>query len=138
MRENILLALFLTICSVTDILKKQIYMKVIIPFFSLGLALFFIKSDLSVIEELTGILLGVLLLILARLSSERIGYGDALMVMVSGAYLGIFLNIKLLMWALFISALFSLLLLILKKAGRYTQIPFAPFLLISYFLMTFI
>lgn len=138
MTGNILLALFLTICSVTDILKKQIYMKVMIPFFSLGLTLFFIESRLSVIEELTGILLGVLLLILARVSAEKIGYGDALMVMVSGTYLGIFLNIKLLMWALFISALFSLLLLILKKAGRHTRIPFAPFLLISYFLMTYI
>ncbi len=138
MTGNILLALFLTICSVTDIMKKQIYMKVIVPFFSLGLALFFIESRLSVIEELTGILLGVLLLILARVSAEKIGYGDALMVIVSGAYLGIFMNIRLLMWAFFISALFSLLLLILKKAGRYTRIPFAPFLLISYFLMTFI
>ena len=138
MISRILLALFLTICSVTDLVKKQIYIKIILPFMAAGLGLFFFEGRLSLIEEAGGIFLGVILLLLARVSSERIGYGDGLMVAVSGSFLGLFMNIRLLMWALFISAIVSAILLVLKKAGRHTELPFAPFLLISYAFMTFI
>ena len=136
MISRVLLTLFLMICSVTDLVKKQIYLKIIFPFMAAGLALFFINGELSLLEELGGIFLGVILLLLARVSSEKIGYGDGLMVIVSGIFLGLFMNIRLLMWALFISALVSAVLLMIKKAGRHTELPFAPFLLISYALMT--
>ena len=136
MISRVLLTLFLMICSVTDLVKKQIYLKIIFPFMAAGLALFFINGELSLLEELGGIFLGVILLLLARVSSEKIGYGDGLMVIVSGMFLGLFMNIRLLMWALFISALVSAVLLMIKKVGRHTELPFAPFLLISYALMT--
>ena len=136
MLSRILLAAFLTLCSVTDLIKKRIYLMIVIPFLAAGLILFFAAGELSLVEELGGIFLGVIILLLARVSSERIGYGDGLMVMVSGAFLGLFMNIRLLMWALFISALVSAALLALKKAGRHTELPFAPFLLASYALMT--
>lgn len=135
---RILLAAFLTICSVTDLLKRRIYLHIIFPFMAAGLIMFFLKGEPSGIEELGGMLLGVILLLLARVSAERIGYGDGLMVMVSGAFLGLFLNIRLLMWALLISAAASVILLCLKKADRHTQLPFAPFLLVSYALMSFL
>ena len=138
MLNRILLALFLTACSVTDLLKKQIYIKIIVPFMAAGIALFFIEGKLSVIEEAGGIFLGLILLLLARVSAERIGYGDGMMVTVSGAFLGLFMNIRLLMWALFISAVVSAVLLAVRRAGRHTELPFAPFLLISYALMAFI
>ena len=135
---QIMLASFLTICSVTDILKKQIYIKVIIPFMAAGICFFVINKEVSLPEELGGIFLGLVILFIARISAERIGYGDGLMVMVSGAFLGLFMNIRLLMWAFFISAIASAILLAAKKVSRNTSIPFAPFLLVSYFLMTFL
>ena len=138
MISRILLAAFLTICSVTDLLKKQIYLKIIIPFMAAGLGLFFIRGELSILEETGGILLGVILLLLARVSAEKIGYGDGLMVAVSGTFLGLFMNIRLLMCALFISAIVSAVLLAVKKAGRHTELPFAPFLLVSYAIMTLV
>ena len=138
MISRILLAAFLTICSVTDLLKKQIYLKIIIPFMAAGLGLFFIRGELSILEETGGILLGVILLLLARVSAEKIGYGDGLMVAVSGTFLGLFMNIRLLMCALFISAIVSAVLLAVKKAGRHTELPFAPFLLVSYAIMTIV
>lgn len=138
MISHILLAAFLTICSITDLIKRQIYLKVIILFFAMGVVMFFINGDLSVVEELGGVFLGIILLFLARISSERIGYGDGLMIAVSGAYTGLFMNIRLLMWALFLSAAVSAILLIIKKADRHTQLPFAPFVLVSYALMTFL
>ncbi len=131
-----LFSIFLLICAVTDLIKRQIYVAVIIPFFAAGVTLFALEGSISIMEELGGIALGLVLFLLARVTREKIGYGDALMVMVSGAFLGLFMNIRLIMWAFLLSALVSIMLLILKKAGRQTQLPFAPFLLAAYFFMT--
>jgi len=74
---------------------------------------------------------GILFLLLAFLFSGSMGFGDGAMLLavspvfgVSRVYLGIVI-------ALLFNVLFSIILIILKKAGRKTKMPFIPFLTIG-------
>ena len=88
----------------------------------------------SVIFLLGALLPGGLLLLCGRITRQAIGYGDGLLLLICGIYLGGKTAGILFMTGLFFLFPMSLCLLISGKAGRKTQIPFAPFLLASYLL----
>ena len=132
MISNIILGIFLLICSVTDIRSKRISAAVLIVFAAAGCALFFIYRPVSLFEETAGLLFGMVFIGLSILTEGKVGLGDGLMMMVTGVFLGARENCVLIMTACFLSAIFSLICLVLKKAGRNTEFPFAPFILISF------
>ena len=80
---------------------------------------------------LFGILPGLLFLAMAVLTKEKVGYGDGLVLIVTGVLLGLRVNLMMVFMGLFLAALSSIWLLIRKKAGRNTKIAFVPFLLPS-------
>lgn len=77
---------------------------------------------------------GLFLLAVAWITKEKVGYGDGLVMMVCGAFLGLFGAVSCLMTALFLSALVALYLLIIKKCGRKKELPFVPFIQWGYLL----
>ena len=86
-------------------------------------------------ELLMGLLPGALVLGLAFLTREQIGYGDGLLLLTLGCCLGIESTLGILMGGLYISFVVSLFLLVLKRAGRNTRIPFVPCLFLGYMLV---
>lgn len=132
MVTNIFLGIFLLICSVTDIRSKRISAVVLIVFAAAGCVLFFIYRPVSLFEEAAGLLVGTVFIGLSILTEGKVGLGDGLMMLVTGVFLGARENSGLIMTACLFSAFFSLFCLILKKAGRNTELPFAPFILISF------
>ena len=81
------------------------------------------------INTVDGLLPGFGLLLLAFATKKGIGIGDGLMLMVLGLFEGGALAWKVLLWGLFLQSIFAIILLVLRKAGRNTKIPFIPFLL---------
>ncbi len=78
---------------------------------------------------------GIFFLICSRLTREKVGYGDGMMLLILG---GCFPRSSL--WlicliAILLLTLWAGLLLVLKKAGRHTQIPFLPFLWAASFMV---
>ena len=71
---------------------------------------------------------GALLLIIAFLSRESVGYGDGILMLCLGPVFGLQRTLFGVAVAFFVTALTSTGLLAVKKAGRYTRIPFVPFL----------
>ncbi len=86
-------------------------------------------------EWILSALPGLLFLLLALLSREKIGYGDGVMLLILGACLGWREIWKLWMMANLLLLFASIFLLATKKAGRNTRIPFVPFLWIAYLLL---
>lgn len=73
-----------------------------------------------------------LLFLAGKVTRQAIGYGDAILILVCGFYLG-----GRTAGALFVSGLFcmfpaALMMLIFGKASRKAELPFAPFLLGAY------
>lgn len=79
-----------------------------------------------------GLLIGILLLGISYITRQRIGVGDGLLIMILGVYLGFEVIGVVLLYALTLSAIWSVLLLIIKKVNRHYEVAFIPFIFVSY------
>lgn len=83
-------------------------------------------------EVLGGIGIGIFLMICSLITRGQIGMGDGIICCFTGLCGGFFDTLGMLLAGLFFSAAVSAVLLITKKAGRKTKIPFVPFLFAGY------
>lgn len=126
----ILMMLILIISAVYDIRNKTVSLPILIIAGTISLIcgicqLFF---NTTIYSEIYSLLPGAFFLALSYLTKEQIGYGDGLMILFIGPVFGL-INVLIGLCAAFvISALFSIALLIFKKAGKKTSLPFLPFL----------
>lgn len=74
---------------------------------------------------------GIVVYIVAFLSREKIGKGDALTLIFVGIVAGVETVLSALFVSLMITAILSSVLLVLKKVKRDTKLPFLPFLSIG-------
>lgn len=137
--NNIFSAIFLTgfllIEGIRDFRKHQVSLVSIAIFAVIGILLGTMEGFTAWKEMLVGTLPGIILLLMAKITNEKIGYGDGFMIMVTGLYLGLWKNTLLLMFSLFLAAAASILLLVTGKGNKKTELPFAAFLLTGYFIM---
>ena len=82
-----------------------------------------------------GLAVGSVLLMFGYFSKEAIGIADGVMITVCGVAFGIYETVALCFFAALYAAVVSLVLLLLKKVGRKSRIPFLPFLLLGYITM---
>ena len=118
----IIISVFMAVCTITDIRKKEIPVAVVALS---GLALLFyviFGEKKQWMDILYSLMPGMLLLMLSYCTSESIGYGDGLVVLVIG------ICIAAVTAGLIISAICAAALLALRKAGGKSRIPFVPFL----------
>lgn len=90
-----------------------------------------LKGELVLGTLIGGLLPGAFLLLLAGITG-RIGMADGVVIMALGAQCGLRDCLLLLFYSLFSLSVFSVLLLILRRADGNTRIPFLPFLLLGY------
>ena len=125
---NMILGIYLAICTIFDIWKKKVYLIPALITGVIGIAAQVIKQPFTWSVWAGGILLGCCLLIVAKVSGEAIGYGDGVAVIVIGIWLGLYQTMEVLLLALTMAAIFSAILLLFFKVGRKFTIPFIPFL----------
>lgn len=120
--------------SLYDIRKREIPIALVIVFVIASLPLNKWSEQFSWFEVSLGAFVGVVLLFISKFTAESIGYGDGLVVMAMGLYVGIWQNLSVLFWGLFFASIFSIIVVNVKKRSWKSKIPFVPFLLISYVL----
>ena len=89
------------------------------------------NRQVTLLEWGLSLLPGVLLLGLGWLSHWQIGIGDGVMILVIGLWLGLRETIAILLMGMFFCSIFCVVLVLLRKVGRKTEIPFIPFLWIA-------
>lgn len=129
---EVLLGIWLLLCSFQDIKEKKISVFLIASGGLLLSVTFLIVGGVPVIDRLSGLLLGLLLLAAGRLLKGQIGDGDGLIICITGICLGFIKNLNLMLLGLSLTGLVSLFLLIFRRAERKDTIPFVPFLFLSY------
>lgn len=122
---------YLVIAAVSDLREKRVKVKWMvicgIVFIPLGAASVFL-ADKALLPHLTGALFGGIFLLLGYVTRETVGYADGWSIVLIGLYLG-FRNVVLITCiGLFAAAVFSGILLGIKKVSRKTEFPFLPFL----------
>jgi len=117
--------------TVKDYRTKKVnsYLCLLFTFASLVIRVYVVKeSDVILLLDL---LPGIILYLIALLTKESIGKGDAIVLMFIGSVSGFNLELEALFISLILSGVLSLILLVLKKATRKTELPFVPFLSIG-------
>lgn len=119
---------FLIFCDVQDIKEKQLSVKMLILFGSLFLVLSLLFDRLSYEQRVYSLLPGAAALLLAFLTREQIGYGDAVCLVILGTVMTGDMILGAVMGGLVLVSAYSIVLLVRKKADRRTTLPFLPFL----------
>lgn len=83
-------------------------------------------------ERFMAILPGIFMLAIAKITNEKIGYGDGWVILILGSFLKFSEIYRLLQFAVILAAVVSVSFIIVKKAGREYKMPFLPFLWIAY------
>ncbi len=120
-------ALLVTAClSRRDIRTKTISVKGLL--ISTAAACFFvlIRKNMTEYYALPGMLPGMMLILLAKATGEKIGYGDGAVVILLGLFCGMIFTVFTVGVAFLISGIYALILL---GKGRKDTMPFLPFLL---------
>lgn len=127
---QIMVMVLLIFTAIIDIKKKEI------PFLLIGIgaglagisvAYGFVHGAADV-ETAIALFPGVVLVLISLVTRGEVGLGDGLMFLCIGPVYGLEQTIAGLLIALFISSLFSIGILALKKGNRKTKLPFIPFL----------
>ncbi len=121
--------------SFEDIRKKTIP---VIPMMFWGIAgviMHLYYGRLELISMVSGMLPGLVAYILSIVSREKIGKGDAILLIVTGVYMGFWANIMMLWTGLIIAAIAGVMMLVFFKKSRGYELPFVPFLFAGFLLV---
>jgi leader peptidase (prepilin peptidase)/N-methyltransferase len=140
--NQLILLIPLFIASVIDVKKKDISMLLILicgalSLFTKVIPAVFSGDPQNMTELILSVSPGLMMLLISRISGQSLGYGDGLMALAVGPIFGFEKMALGLMIALFLSSILSIALLVAKKAGKKTTIPFLPFITLGMGVMTF-
>lgn len=130
--RSVILLLGLAGLGVEDLHTKQVSSLPILVLAVIGCVLSVISGDWGSWNVLLRFLPGGAMLLLAWMTKESIGYGDAWILLCMGCFMTEIQMMNLCVIALSLSGLFALFLLLVRRKSRKTQIPFVPFLLAGY------
>lgn len=91
-----------------------------------------IVGEVPAALSLSGAVVGIVFLIVSRITGEAFGYGDSILILILGIYLGLWNLLCLLMAAFSMAAGFSVVMLAIRHFRRKTVVPFVPFLCAGY------
>ena len=130
--SEIVLLIFFFAAAIIDFQTGRLSIWFLISGMAAGLLLRFLSSGFSIKEFLFALIPGTALFLIALLTKQAVGYGDCLLILITGIFLGPERTILQFFISLLLAGGFSILLLVLQKKGRREDLPFAPFLLAGY------
>lgn len=132
---NGVIVVFLIPCTITDLKSKTIpiWWTVVFGISAMIYQIFWKKQKLEAI--LFSMIIGVTLLVAAKISNQRIGYGDGIIFLILGLWIGFWDGISLLFFSLILSSIISVYFIIVRRKGRDYRIPFIPFVTAAYIIL---
>lgn len=132
---NGVIIVFLIPCAITDLKSKTIpiWWTVVFGISAMIYQIFWKKQKLEAI--LFSMIIGVTLLVAAKISNQRIGYGDGIIFLILGLWIGFWDGISLLFFSLILSSIISVYFIIVRRKGRDYRIPFIPFVTAAYIIL---
>ncbi|MDY2699979.1 MAG: prepilin peptidase [Suilimivivens sp.] len=126
--------LFLAELSAEDVREKKVSVYKVLVFTVLALIYRAFTNQLFWMEMIINLVPGGMMILLAILTKEGIGYGDGMTVMVLGLWTNVWFTTGVLCVAILLSGIFGSICLIVTKRE---VIPFVPFLLVGLEVMLF-
>ena len=135
MLSKIVFAIYLLVIGVVDMFTSSIHLLLlaagVVPIF---LSLF-TGGDISLPERALGLATGLAVLCVSLITREKIGKGDALLLCITGAFLGVYDNAVLIAMAFMLIICYSLTMLARGRLNKSSRVPFAPFVFAGYLML---
>lgn len=119
---------FLILCSLQDIKEKSLSVKMLILFGAAFFVMSLAFEGFSCERRLAALAPGMTAFVLAFLTRQQIGYGDAACLVVLGNIVSADVLVGAIAGGLLLVSACSIVLLVRKRADRRTTLPFVPFL----------
>lgn len=128
---NVFAVAYLLGCSIYDFIWKKLPIWIVVVGSILGLLIgigqiYFLKEEWS--DLLWGLVPGICVIGMSLVSEDKIGLGDGVVLLTLGLLLGMEATIMAAVIGLFLATLAGVFLMIVKKVGLQTSVPFIPFL----------
>lgn len=133
----LMMLLFLGWNSIVDIKCKKISLFSLLALLLATAGLFLGQiGEIDMAHVLGSMALGTLVgfgfCILSFLSGGNIGFGDGIICIALGLYIGIYRTVLSVSWAVFVSFFWAVFLLLVRKRRKSDNFPFVPFIGIGY------
>ena len=92
----------------------------------------------EMLERAAGLAVGLVILLIGRITREKIGYGDGAVICAAGPALGFFEVCTMLGIAMFLLLFYSLVMLARGRLKKNSRVPFLPFLFAGFVLSLFV
>lgn len=130
--QDIILWMYLIMGSIWDLKERVIPVRLCVAAL-VGLAIEgAFGGDLFTAEKMAGMLIGVILCVISRVTEGQVGEGDGITFLISGLAVGFWENFLLLFDALSLSFIWSVGCLVRKKMSMQSRMPFVPFVLAAF------
>lgn len=123
--------IFLLICAVIDLKEQKVFSILCFTNAVAVLIVHIVLQDVSWLNILFGMILGGLFFVVAIVTKEAIGKGDAIVIFTLGSMLGIKTSFQIIVWAAITCAITAIMGIVSKRVTLKSRIPFVPFMLIG-------
>lgn len=125
-------AVYLLILAVMDIRKKNLHLLFLLSGFCVSAVGGLFGREIPLIMLAAGGAIGVVFMVVSKVTEEAFGYGDSILIGVMGSFLGFWNILYVLVAAFSMAAVFSGVMMIRKHFNRKSVFPFVPFLTAAY------
>lgn len=129
---QIIFAVYMVILAVMDIKYKKLRLNILLFGAVIAAAGFLCGREVPAVLLAAGGGVGILFLVISRATGEAFGYGDSILIIVMGSFVGFWDILCLLMGAFSMAAVFSAVMMIRRRFSRKSSFPFVPFLTAAY------
>jgi len=133
--KMVILLIGLFLCAWIDWRREQVSIPILIIAAMAAVFIHLLLQEESVFYLVSGMMIGIVMLLCGLFTKESIGYGDGCLFMMTGLFLGFWENLALLVLASVLAGVSAVLLLLMKKRKKQDRIPFVPFVFVAYVCM---
>ena len=130
--------IILAICTCTDLKGKYIYTWICGANCLIGIVVHALLKDLPIENISLGITVGVIAFIVSILTKEKLGRGDAWIIVAIGALEGGIILLTVLIWTLILFNIYAISGMSLKFFSLKSKLPLVPFALVGNVLVAFL
>lgn len=130
----VLIGVMLFAAGIVDIRKRQVSRRQLLILLAACCAVLPLKEDFNVFDTVGGLAVGLCAIGVSVATREQIGTGDGIVIAAIGIVLGARKCLWLVFAASFIMGVQAILVLMLKRGGRQTKLPFLPAIFAGYVL----
>ena len=134
---SIILFLCIGICTITDILRKTVDIRVLLAFSLILAVCCYFEKNYNIESFVAGIGVGILLACISILSRGAVGMGDVCLYSIIICFIGVQKGIFVLFLSIAFAFFVALFLVIVNRKKKDYEMPLVPFVLAAYLFSLF-